>query len=449
VSLWTPHPHQETIANNKARFKVVVCGRRFGKTTLAVNLLVEEALLHDDGLFFYVAPTYAQAKMIAWEMLARQVRKLPGELVTKVNEFALYVEIGNGSRIYLKGSDNPDSLRGVGLDGVVLDEYATMKANVFDEILRPALLDKKGWAMFIGTPKGLNHFHDLYERVGSGKLGSDWARWRFSSYDNPVLDPQELELERKTKAEDLFAQEYLAEFRRFTGLVYKDWEPSVHVVADMKPDSSWPVYVGGDFGFHNPTAILWVAVDYDDNWHVFDELYVRETPTEDNVRVAKQKTGTLRITDSYGDPAAAQLLADWGRLGFPFKPASREIGAGATGWVESGINVIAARLKRSPVTGKPRLFVSSRCANLIAEFGTYQWEERRGDEKNASPVPRKLDDHALDALRYLAVSLPSADLGTASRRPPPKSIDGITAQMQALEAMRGQIKNRPGRRSFM
>ena len=447
INLWNPHENQGKIVNSPARYKVVRCGRRFGKTTFAVYTLIEEALLADGGLFFYVAPTYAQAKMIAWNMLAKAVAELPKALVTKVNEFGLYVELGHKSRIYLKGADNPDSLRGVGLNGVVMDEYASMRDNVFEEIIRPALVDKAGWAVFIGTPKGMNHFKRLWDSIETRGDKANWDRFHFTSYDNPLLPVAELDSERVTKTEDLFAQEYMADFRKFTGLVYKDFDEDVHVVDNIKVDQSWPIYRGADFGFHNPTAWLWLAIDFDDNWHIFDEHYVTGTPSEDIARVVHQKTGAHRVVDTFGDPSAAQLMADYAnfsdkKIRIDIRAAKREEGAAAIGWVESGINVVSERLKISHRTGKPRLFVDRRCANLIREFQTYAWEETRPNGSD-SRMPKKVDDHAMDALRYLAVSIPSASLPSVAA---PTNPHDTFARLNAVQLAqyRGEIKKRRG-----
>src|SRR3990167_2029950 len=167
ILLWTPHKNQEQIIEDPARFKVIVCGRRFGKSTLAIYKILEDALMTKNGLFFYIAPTYRQAKMIAWQMLQEALHTLPKELVKKTNESELSAIVGNNSQIFLKGADDPNALRGVGLNGVILDEFADMKAIAFDEVIRPALTDKKGWCWFIGTPRGFNHFYDVFNKAAT------------------------------------------------------------------------------------------------------------------------------------------------------------------------------------------------------------------------------------------------------------------------------------------
>jgi phage terminase large subunit len=268
INLWNPHKNQKQITQDKARFKVIVCGRRFGKTTLSIYTLLKHALSKKNGKYFYIAPTYKQAKMIAWSMLLEAVNKLPNELVKKVNESELYVVVGNNSRIDIKGADNPDSLRGVGLHGVVLDEYADMKPNVFNEIIEPALADHKGWAMFIGTPKGFNHFFDLFNQADGQE---NWSHYRFTSYDNPFLEREELERIKLKTPEDVFMQEYMADFRKHEGLVYKEFDRDFHLYDDeqIRPGIVDRI-VAIDFGFTNPTAVLLIEKDSDSSYWVHD-----------------------------------------------------------------------------------------------------------------------------------------------------------------------------------
>lgn len=400
ITLWHPHPNQWAIAEDKSRFKMVVCGRRFGKTTLAVNLLIEEALVNPNALCFYIAPTYRQAKMIAWRMLNRSIQQLPQHFVKRTNESELYAVIGNNSRIDIKGADNPDSLRGVGLNACVLDEAADMKENVFEEIIRPALTETKGWCLFIGTPKGYNHFYERYQKA---QTMLDWKTWHFTSYDNPLLDPEEIDSAKAQLGEDFFAQEYLAEFRQYVGLVYKEFDREIHVKKDLEINSSWAFYRAVDFGYHNPTAFLWIGIDYDDTIYVYDEVYVNEMTTNQIAEAVLVKSGGQRFTATYGDPSAAQLIADYRQLGITITPALKEPKTVHESWVEAGINRIAEFLKKSHRTGKPRLVIDAKCVNLIREFELYSWQEKP-ENKNEPRMPKKENDHALDALRYFMVS---------------------------------------------
>jgi hypothetical protein len=201
------HKNQGTVFTNLSRFRVLVAGRRFGKSTLAVNELYQNALLYPKSLNWYVGPTYTQTKMIAWRML---VNLLPREHITKTNESELYIRLFNGSEIFLKGSDNEDSLRGVGVSFVVLDEFALMKNTAWGEVIRPMLIDTGGRALFIGTPKGQNHFYDLFQKGIEGE--ENFKSFKFTSYDNPYIDPHEIEQMRQELPDNMFQQEVMCSF---------------------------------------------------------------------------------------------------------------------------------------------------------------------------------------------------------------------------------------------
>ena len=210
---YRPHPHQVEIHRQMARhrFGVLVCHRRFGKTVLAVNMLVDAALRFPgrDGRFCYVAPYLKQATRIAWDYLKDHLAPLGDHC--RVNEAGKYATLLSGSRIALYGADNPDSMRGLYFDGVVVDEVADVKPNVWGEILRPALADRTGWAFFIGTPKGVNLFSELYESALSTP-GWYAGLYRADETDLPWLPAAELELARQTMSDAQYRQEFLCDF---------------------------------------------------------------------------------------------------------------------------------------------------------------------------------------------------------------------------------------------
>ena len=179
---------QTKIFDDTSRFRVVVAGRRFGKTFLSTAELLNRALIAKDQNVWYVAPTYKAAKEIAWEMLISQI---PPEYIAKTNETALTLSLLNGSTISLKGAEKPDNLRGRSLDFVVLDEFADMRPQAWYEVLRPSLSDRIGSAVFIGTPKGRNHFYDLY---GKGVDGDDgWRSYQYTTIQGGNVAPSEIE----------------------------------------------------------------------------------------------------------------------------------------------------------------------------------------------------------------------------------------------------------------
>lgn len=201
---YAPRPLQKHIHQSLSRWNVIVCHRRFGKTVLAINELIRQAseCERDRPRLAYLAPTYKQAKSIAWDYLKHYSRPFPE---VKINESELRIDYPWGARIQLFGCDNPDALRGIYLDGVVLDEYAQMPSSLFGEVIRPALSDREGWALFIGTPKGQNAFYRLY------KQASDDPRWFTAIYkasETGIVPAGELEDARTIMTEDEYQQEY-------------------------------------------------------------------------------------------------------------------------------------------------------------------------------------------------------------------------------------------------
>ena len=211
------HPAQLEIFNSTARFKVVSAGRRFGKSRLAAWILIIKALQSDSKDVFYIGPTFQQAKDIMWNMLKELLHGT--DLIETTHENTATMKLVNGRRISLKGSDRPDTLRGVGLAYVVLDEYASMKVEVWEQIIRPTLSDVKGGALFIGTPAGKNHFYDLFLEA---EKDEDWEAFQYTSTDNPLIDPKEVEVARRTMSTQAFRQEFEASFVSFTGGIFKN-----------------------------------------------------------------------------------------------------------------------------------------------------------------------------------------------------------------------------------
>jgi predicted phage terminase large subunit-like protein len=195
----------------------VAAGRRTGKSRLAAWLLILNALQVQRGHVFYVAPTQGQARDIMWSTLM----ELGHDVIKGAHINNLQITLINGATISLKGADRPETMRGVSLKYLVMDEYADMKPSVWEQILRPALADQKGGALFIGTPMGRNHFYDLYTY---GKLSEDpsYEAWHFTSYDNPLLDPKEIDLAKKSMSSFAFKQEFLASFEAQGSEIFKE-----------------------------------------------------------------------------------------------------------------------------------------------------------------------------------------------------------------------------------
>jgi hypothetical protein len=201
-------PWQKQVYSDDTRFKVIVAGRRCGKSRLsAVSLLVEGLRCPQGSAVMYVAPTQGQARQIIWDLLM----ELGREVISSSHVNNMDITLINGAKIYVRGSDRPDTLRGVSLTYLVLDEVADIKADTWEKVLRAALSDKKGKALFIGTPKGRNWFYDMYNLGDSGE-DEEWKSWHFTTKDNPLIDPKEIDGAKKTLSSFAFKQEYEASF---------------------------------------------------------------------------------------------------------------------------------------------------------------------------------------------------------------------------------------------
>ena len=211
-------PWQQIVFSDKSRFKVVAAGRRCGKSRLAATTLLIEALRCPPGsAVLYVSPTAGQSRQIIWDVLL----ELGREVITNSHINNMDITMINGAKIYVRGADRPDTLRGVSLTYAVLDEVADIKPEAWEQVIRASLSDKKGRAIFIGTPKGRNWFYDLY-KLGQTEEDNDWKSWHFTTRDNPLIDPDEIESAKKTLSSFAFKQEYLASFDNAGSNVFKE-----------------------------------------------------------------------------------------------------------------------------------------------------------------------------------------------------------------------------------
>lgn len=270
-------PWQQEVWNHPARFKVVAAGRRTGKSRLAAYLLIVNALQTDRGHVFYVAPTQGQARDIMWQTLL----EVGHPVIEGSHINNLQIKLINGATISLKGADRPETMRGVSLKYLVMDEYADMKPEVWEQILRPALADQKGQALFIGTPMGRNHFYDLYLYGDKGDDES-FASFHYTSFDNPLIDAGEIEAAKRSMSSFAFRQEFMASFEALGGELFKeDWVK----FSEDEPDVG-DYYIAVDLaGFEDEgaktknkrldsTAISIVKVN-EDGWYVKEIVHGR------------------------------------------------------------------------------------------------------------------------------------------------------------------------------
>jgi phage terminase large subunit len=256
---YCPRKVFEDFHDRKERWSVIVAHRRCGKTVLCINDLIYRALIEDkeNGRYAYVAPYYAQSKTIAWDYLLQFSRPV----MSKANQSELWVELMNGARIRLFGADNPDALRGLYLDGVVLDEYADMKPSIFGAVLRPLLSDRKGWATFIGTPKGHNAFWEVYSNATQDP---SWYVKVLRASQTGLLEQEELDDAAKTMTQDQYLQEFECDFESaILGAYYgKEMRQLTDDgrIREVEYDPLFPVHTAWDLGYSDDTAIWFFQV---------------------------------------------------------------------------------------------------------------------------------------------------------------------------------------------
>jgi len=320
------HEKQREVFMSDARYKVCAAGRRAGKSYLSAVILLIEALKSENRFgvklqgkeVWYVAPTYQQARDIIWGAL----KDLGQGVISQVHENTSTMTLINGRTIKLKGSDRPDTLRGVSLAYVVLDEYAFMKPEVWDLILQPALADARGDALFIGTPSGKNHFYDLWIEAGSG-VHSDMEAFHFNSLDNPILQAEEIERARSKMSADAFRQEFEASFEASGGgafkaheFIYADKSPSpgtTYITVDPAGFGKGDGMVKSNLKRLDECAIAVVEVS-PDGWFVHDMISgrwgVRETSLQIIRAAQKYKAAVVGIEQGSLKNAIMPYLED-------------------------------------------------------------------------------------------------------------------------------------------
>ena len=379
---------QDAIANDPHRFRVAVCGRRFGKTHLAIRELCKNARLPKKECWF-VAPTYRQAKQIVWKKLKQKLIEL--RWADKINESELTIQLKNGSTISLKGADNHDSLRGVGLDFIVMDEFADIDPDAFYETLRPTLSDKEGSALFIGTPKGIGNWaHSLYQmQLENPAL---WASFSYTTLDGGNVSADEIEQAKRDLDTRTFRQEYMATFETYTGRIFYNFDRTTHV---KKWEQAVPdvVYIGMDFNIDPMSAVIMIRQG--DCLHVIDEIRMFSSNTQETVEEINSRYPKIKKW-VYPDPAARQRKTSAGgatdltilqNAGYIVKAPN------AHNPVRDGINAVNSRLRNDK--GIINLFVDPKCKHTIDSLERYSYKEGTSQpDKDAGY------DHMMDALRY-------------------------------------------------
>lgn len=415
------HPSQATVASDTHDYRVVNCGRQWGKTTLAVYEMVACAYSRAGTEIAYFATTYDQARNIAWRILKDASRpawsKEPNE--SRLELFIRTID-GGESRISLRGFENVETVRGQQFDLLVIDEVAQMRNwdYAWQAILEPTLAFRKGKALFISTPNGFNHFKEMYDK---GQFPNTiWKSWRFKSSDNPFLPPERVERARLENSPDYFAQEYEADFTKATGLALKMWDRSINLIEPFDIPTNWPRARGFDYGSSDPTASPRIAVDNEDNWFV-DRCYKdKNQAIRDHANAILSQDYGLGFIPIYGDPSGDQWEKEFKQHNVIIEPANKEVGQGMRGWVEYGIEMINQRLKPQightvtlpngkVIENAPSLFVLNTPENmmLVTEIERLMWKQN-ADGSTMPVLDESLDPNGHSdltaGLRYLTVS---------------------------------------------
>ena len=393
---------QQTIFSDTSRFRVVAAGRRFGKTFLSMWEIARVAR-HPNSKIYYIAPSYRMGKNIIWEDLKTELIKR--RWVAKVNESDLTITLVNNSRISVRSADNPDSMRGVSLDAVILDEAAYMSKETWTSVIRPTLSDRQGTALFISTPRGYDWFHEMWSNAHNNK---DWSAFQFTTVEGGQVTETEVESAKQDLDLRTFRQEYMATFENVANNVYYAW--------DMANVKAWeePVprtlLVGIDFNIDPVTSI--VCVQTEDGLHVIDEIIIPNSNTDELAQAIISRYGGNRII-AFPDPAgSARKTSSKGRTDhIILQECGMQVKARrAHPAIKDRINAMNRLL--CDANGVRKLFVDPKCKKTIEMFQKHEYKDGTG-------LPSKTDgyDHTSDALGYCVeymfpIRRPQLDLGS-------------------------------------
>jgi len=399
---YTPRPQQVALhqALETHRWVVAVCHRRMGKTVCAINHLIFSALeaTVERPRYAYIAPTYRQAKLIAWDYVKAYTAPLPG---IEQRESDLIVNFPNGARMQLFGADNPDALRGLFFDGVVFDEFGLQPANVFSEVVRPALTDRKGWALFLGTPNGKNQFYDAVQTAGTDK---EWALLTFPVSATGLIEAPELDAARNVMTPDEYKCEFECSFEAAVkGAIYADQLETAREdgrICHVPYNPAIPVDTDWDLGMGDATAIIFSQSFRSGEIRLIDfveasgeglQYYANVLATRPYVYGTHWAPHDIAVRELGTGKSRLEVAAGFG-LNFEVTPRV----TGGSSEVEDGIH--AARLLWSSCW-----FDETKTRPLVEALQHYRrdYNSRLG-EFRATPV-HDWSSHAADAFRGLAV----------------------------------------------
>lgn len=410
---YKPHASQWLYHNSQARFRIPVCGRRFGKSTMAGRDL-EPKLFQPKKRYWIVGPTYDLAEKefrVIWDDLIvgralgkdKRVKKAYSKRVGD-----MYIEFPWGTRLEVRSADHPEYLVGEALDGVIMSEAAKQKKETWERFIRPSLADKRGFADFPTTPEGFNWLYDEW-RHGQDPDMTLYESWKFPSWANLVvypggIDDPEIKLLQKTTTPEYFAQEIGADFASFVGKIFPEWDEQVHV-RKVEFNPAWPNYIAFDWGYTNPLAAIEFQVTPWDEIRVWREHYKAYTTLEDHIDILKNRDQPdgYHLDMAFGDAAEPESAERVSRLlvhCWADPEAKRS-------WRE-GIDLIRSFMKQDREIGQdeygtptymPGMYVDHSCSNFIRELNNYRSKEPVKGQ-NVPEMGQKMSDHGCDAFRY-------------------------------------------------
>jgi len=378
---------QKEVITNTSRFRVLITGRRFGKTYLAINELAKFAR-YSNKKVWYVAPSYRQAKSICWNELKDKLIK--HKWVKSINNSDLTIVLRNNSRISLRGADNENSLRGIGLDFLVMDEFADIHKQAWYEVLRPTLSDTQGHALFCGSPRGFGNWsYELYKLAETNK---DWQSFKYTTLEGEQVSKEEIEQAKDDLDLRTFQQEYEATFVNYSGMIYYNFNREKNIIETFR-NNHLTLHIGLDFNVEPMCAV--VSVIENDIIIVIDEIQIYSSNTNEMVDEIKTRYNKKIII--YPDPSARQRKTSAGGMtdlailknaGFEVKCRNK------APLVRDRINAVNSKLKN--VKGQNSLFILNSCKNVIKSI-------ERQIYKEGTHIPDKDSgyDHMNDALGYL------------------------------------------------
>lgn len=394
------HKFQKRVMADPTRFRVVVAGRRWGKTQVAKISLIMAAARKKRQKVWYVAPTYQMARQILWDDL---LSSIPKTWIVKINETRMDIKLVNGSTISLKGADKPDSLRGVGLHFVVIDEAQDIKEATWELVLQPTLSTTNGQAIFIGTPKSYNWLYDKYvlgqrpRKVRDEKkrlVENEWKSWQFPTITSPFIPKREIEARRRDMDPKSFRQEFEASFESMSGRVYYSFDRQIHV-GDYEFDPKLPIYVGMDFNIDPMSAVI--CQEKDGKIFVVDEIVMYGSNSQEMAdELGRRYYKYMNQIEIYPDPAGSNrnhdrgessldILRDAGFTKIYYKPKHPLVMD----------RVMAVNRVMLSAENTVRLHVDSKCRKFIdsAEQTVFKEGSREVDKTQGT-------EHVMDAFGY-------------------------------------------------